>query len=117
MTISRRGLLGSIRTLTRHLNHQSSQSMEVDEKGQPYNEMDALPFNQRPGVKEEPDWCRRVFVAGYMGGTAVFFYLIYYKPDVSVETWAWNVAKQQMQERGVDMFWLDKANFAIKKDV
>jgi hypothetical protein len=69
--------------------------------------MDALPFNRIPGEQPPVDWVRRLFVCGYMGGIAVFLFLAYYKPDTSLETWAWREAEKRMRARGCDMHWLD----------
>lgn len=84
---------------------------DVDEEGNPYNEMEALPFGRIEGQPEQPDWSRRIFVTGYIGGLAVFLYLHYYKPDVSMEAWALTEAQQRMRERGVDMFWYDPEKY------
>ena len=92
-------------TPTHHDHH------DVDEDGVPYNEMDALPFGRIEGQPEKPDWTRRIFMTGYVGGLAVFLYLLYYKPDVSMETWALNEAQSRMRQRGVDMYWYDPEKY------
>ena len=81
---------------------------ELDDRGIPYNEMDALPWNRQPGVREPTDWTRRIFVVFYMGGIAAFLFLNYYKPDTSVETWAEGEALRRMRERGVDLYWWEE---------
>lgn len=96
---------------TKHNPKHTPHPEDVDENGVPYNEMDALPFNQQPGVKEPVDWKRRIFLGGYVGGIMVFLFLLYYKPDTTMETWALGVAQERMRERGVDFFWYDPKQY------
>lgn len=104
-----------------HHHHQSLSSpqqhhpQELDEEGQPYNEMTALPFNRHPGIREPPDWIRRIFVVGYMGGLALFCMLVFYRPDTTLETWAWNEAVARMRQRGTDLSWLDRSGKVLVK--
>ncbi|KAH9937116.1 ESSS subunit of NADH:ubiquinone oxidoreductase [Fomitopsis serialis] len=70
--------------------------------GPKYNEPSGYLFSEKPpppGEKRKKEaW--ETLVCGDVGSMLVAGVLLYYKPDTSLQTWAYNEAKNRMEARG-----------------
>ncbi|KAH9837105.1 ESSS subunit of NADH:ubiquinone oxidoreductase-domain-containing protein [Rhodofomes roseus] len=71
--------------------------------GPKYNEPSGYLFGEKPlppGEKRKKEDWESVWYAGMYGTMLLAGVLLYYKPDTSLSTWAYNEAKSRMEARG-----------------
>lgn len=71
--------------------------------GPRYNEPSGWLFGEKPppaGEKRKREEWETIWYVGMYGSMALAAVLLYYKPDNSMRTWAYNEAKARMEARG-----------------
>ncbi|EPT03947.1 hypothetical protein FOMPIDRAFT_1028280 [Fomitopsis schrenkii] len=71
--------------------------------GPHYNEPSGYLFGEKPlppGEKRKKEGWENIWYVGMYGSMLLAGVLLYYKPDTSLSTWAYNEAKRRMEERG-----------------
>ncbi|KAI0963799.1 hypothetical protein AcW1_000773 [Taiwanofungus camphoratus] len=71
--------------------------------GPQYNEPTGWLFGEKPpppGQKRQREDWEIVWYVGMYGSMALATVLLYYKPDTSFQSWAYNEAKARMEARG-----------------